>query len=125
MKNPSVKKIEGQYIEPRILRIFEVNRETYGSPRISDALKDEGITCGQNRTARIMKNTGIKASAKKKYVITTDSKHDYPIAQNILDRNFEVERPNEIWVSDITYLWTHEGWLYLCVILDLFSRLVV
>lgn len=125
LKEPSVKKIKDQYLEPKIMKIFETNRETYGSPRISDALKDEGIICGVNRTARIMKNMGIKASTKKKFIVTTDSNHDYPIAPNIVDRNFTVERPNEVWVSDITYIWTHEGWLYLCVILDLFSRLVV
>lgn len=125
LKEPSVKKIKDQYLEPKIMKIFETNRETYGSPRISDALKDEGIICGVNRTARIMKNMGIKASTKKKFIVTTDSNHDYPIAPNIVDRNFNVERPNEVWVSDITYIWTHEGWLYLCVILDLFSRLVV
>ena len=72
-----------------------------------------------------MKNMGIKASTKKKFILTMDSNHDYPIAPNIVDRNFVIERPNEVWVSDITYIWTHEGWLYLCVILDLFSRLVV
>lgn len=125
LKEPSVKIIKDQYLEPKIMKIFETNRETYGSPRISDALKDEGIICGVNRTARIMKNMGIKASTKKKFIVTTDSNHDYPIAPNIVDRNFTVERPNEVWVSDITYIWTHEGWLYLCVILDLFSRLVV
>jgi len=125
LKEPSVKIIKDQYLEPKIMKIFETNRETYGSPRISDALKDEGIICGVNRTARIMKNMDIKASTKKKFIVTTDSNHDYPIAPNIVDRNFTVERPNEVWVSDITYIWTHEGWLYLCVILDLFSRLVV
>jgi len=125
LKNPSVKKTKDQYIEPKILRIFETNRESYGSPRISDALREEGIICGENRTARIMKNMGIKAGTKKKFVVTTDSNHDYPIAPNIVNRNFEVERPNEVWVSDITYICTHEGWLYLCVILDLFSRLIV
>jgi transposase InsO family protein len=125
LKEPSEKKIKDQYLEPKILKIFATNRETYGSPRISDALKDEGIICGVNRTARIMKNMGIKASTKKKFIVTTDSNHNYPIAPNIVDRNFAIERPNEVWVSDITYIWTHEGWLYLCVILDLFSRLVV
>lgn len=99
--------------------------EKYGSPRIYKQLRADGFNCGLNRVARIMRKNGIQARMKKRFKITTDSSHKAPVADNILDRNFKVDGPNKAWVSDITYIWTHAGWLYLCIVLDLYSRRIV
>ena len=101
------------------------SRGTYGSPRITKDLWANGIKCSENRIARLMKINGIAGKAKKKFKATTNSKHNLPVAENLLNQNFAAEKPNTVWVSDITYIWTLEGWLYLVVILDLFSRQVV
>lgn len=109
----------------RIKHIHKVSRETYGSPRITHALKNEGIKCGRNRVAKLMKENDIKAKTKRKFKATTNSKHDYPVAPNVLNRNFTATKPNQLWVADITYIPTDEGWLYLAAIVDLFQRKVV
>jgi len=100
-------------------------RQTYGSPRMTSELTDLGYTCGQNRVARVMRTGGIRAVGKRKYRVTTQSRHTYPVAENLLDRNFTADRPNAVWLSDITYIWTSEGWLYLAAVMDLYSRMVV
>jgi putative transposase len=100
------------------------SKETYGSPRVYQDLKATGIRCGRHRVARIMQKHAIRAAIKSRYIMTTDSKHDLPVAQNLLEQKFEAEKPNARWAADITYIWTREGWLYLAVILDLFSRRV-
>ena len=102
----------------------EVKRE-YGWPRIWKELLARGIRVGKERVRRLMKRHGIQARSKRKFVVTTDSKHKLPIAQNLLDRNFTPEAPNQVWTSDITYIATDEGWLYLTGVIDLFSRQVV
>jgi transposase InsO family protein len=101
------------------------SRRSYGSPRITDELRSKGTKCGKNRVARIMKVYGIVAKTAKKFKATTNSKHNLPIAENLLKQDFTAEKPNTVWVSDITYIWTLEGWLYLAVILDLYSRQVI
>jgi hypothetical protein len=101
------------------------SRRAYGSPRIVEDLQAKGMKCGKNRVARLMKINGIVGKAKKKFKATTNSKHNLPVAENLLKQNFGAEKPNTVWTSDITYVWTSEGWLYLAVILDLFSRQVV
>lgn len=98
---------------------------TYGSPRITEDLQAQGTKCSKNRVARLMKAHGIVAKTVKKFKATTDSKHNLPVAENLLKQDFTAAKPNTIWVSDITYVWTSEGWLYLAVILDLYSRQVV
>jgi transposase InsO family protein len=108
-----------------IKQIHRQSRETYGSPRIHVDLEEKGILCSENRVARLMKNHRIAAKRKRKFVVTTDSKHDLPVAENKLNQNFSATKPNQKWVTDITYVWTREGWLYLAVVLDLFSRKVV
>jgi len=97
---------------------------TYGSPRITEDLKSQGIPCGKNRIAKLMRKNGIMAKTKKKYKITTFSRHTRPVAPNLL-KNWPVKKSNIAWVSDITYVRTGEGWLYLAVVLDIFSRHVV
>lgn len=115
---------EGELIEQ--IKVFhKESDETYGSPRILKDLRAAGVRCGRHRIARIMRKHGIRAEVKQRFVVTTDSKHNLPVAENLLDRQFETEKPNARWAGDITYIWTQEGWLYLAVILDLFSRRVV
>jgi len=97
----------------------------YGSPRMAEELRSRGLSCGENRVARLMREAGIRAKAPRRFRVTTNSTHRLPVAPNVLDREFSVSQPNRVWASDITYIWTSEGWLYLAVILDLNSRQVV
>jgi putative transposase len=102
------------------------NRGAYGWPRIWRQLRAQGIRVGKRRVQRLMQEHGIQARGKRRFrVMTTDSRHDLPIAPNLLDRNFTVAAPNTAWSGDITYIATEEGWLYLAVVIDLFSRQVV
>ena len=98
----------------------------YGSPRVHQELLDRGHDCCVNTVAKLMRNAGVRAKTKKKFIATTNSNHDRPVAKNVLDRQFDsATKPNEIWLSDITYIWTDQGWMYLAVVLDLFTRKVV
>ena len=97
----------------------------YGSPRMFRELRARGYPASKERVERLMQENDIKAKHKRRFKVTTDSKHNLPIAPNLLDRNFTPEAPNQVWTSDITYLWTDEGWLYLAIVLDLFNREVV
>ena len=101
------------------------SRGNYGSPRIHKDLVDDGHKVGRGRVARLMRREGIRGVQKRRFVVTTDSGHRLPVAPNILERRFEVGAPNEVWTGDITYIPTTNGWLYLAVLHDLFSRLVV
>jgi putative transposase len=103
----------------------KVGRGNYGSPRIHRELRANGRCIGRKRVERLMRQEGIVARKKRRFRRTTDSNHKHPIAPNVLARNFDVELPDTAWVTDVTYVWTHEGWLYLAAILDLFSRRVV
>ena len=97
----------------------------YGSPRMVKELHRRGFPASKPRVERLMRENGIRARHKRRYKATTDSKHGLPIADNLLNRNFTPTAPNQVWTSDITYLWTDEGWLYLAIVLDLFNREVV
>jgi len=106
--------------------VYAENRGAYGWPRIWRQLRRQGIRVGKLRVQRLMQQHGIQARGKRRFrVSTTDSRHDLPIAPNRLDRNFSVAAPNQAWVGDITYIATEEGWLFLAVVIDLFSRKVV
>jgi transposase InsO family protein len=105
--------------------IHRESRETYGSPSIWDALIKQGHGVGEHRVARLMRQEGIRAKTVKKWRATTQSNHRLPVALNTLNRQFTVTQPNRVWAGDITYVWTTEGWLYLAVVLDLYSRLVI
>lgn len=110
---------------PMIRDAHRASRGTYGSPRIYDDIKDLGETAGRHKIAKLMRENGITARPLKKFRKTTDSKHKLPIAANLLERNFTADAPDRVWVSDVTYVWTLCGWVYLAVIVDLFSRRVV
>jgi putative transposase len=109
----------------RIRKLFRQSRETYGSPRMYQELRALGIHCSKERVERLMRDNGISPPRKRKYRVTTDSNHKNPVAPNVLQRDFTSSAPNRRWVSDITYVWTWAGWLYLAVVLDLYSRRVV
>ena len=108
-----------------IKKIFYQYKSRYGSPRIYNELQKQGIKCGKTKVETLMRQMGLRARKKRKFRITTDSKHNYPIAPNLLNRNFQVDTPNQVWVSDITYIRTMEGWLYLATVMDLYSRKIV
>jgi putative transposase len=102
--------------------IYLESRGLYGSPRITAELKRRGISCTRKRVAQLMQRAGIRAKTVKRYRRTTNSEHKKAISENLLDQRFIVNRPNNVWVSDITYIKTREGWLYLAAVLDLYSR---
>ena len=126
IKRPeSSRKIQDRELVKEIRKVHKISRGTYGSPRITRALKKKGIVCGKNRVARLMHDNGITGKTKRKYKATTNSKHNYPVAENLINQNFNIDRPNQIWAADITYIPTDEGWLYLAAIEDLFQRKIV
>jgi transposase InsO family protein len=109
-----------------IRRVHAQHQERYGAPRVHAELRAEGQTVSRKRVERVMRQHGLRARAPRRYrVCTTDSKHSFPVAANLLDQNFVADQPNQVWLADITYIPTSEGWLYLAVILDLFTRKVV
>jgi transposase InsO family protein len=122
----SARKMADQELSQQIKEIYEHSRQTYGSPRIWAELAAQGVRCGRKRVARLMRQAALCARQRGKFkVITTDSAHNYPVARNLLEQDFSASRPNEKWLGDITYIPTAQGWLYLAVILDLYSRRIV
>lgn len=121
----SARSVSARTVLSAIRVIHRESRETYGSPSIWDALLKQGHRIGEHRVARLMRQDGIRAKTVKKWRATTQSQHRFPVAANTLNRQFTVEAPNRVWAGDLTYVWTTEGWLYLAVLLDLYSRLVV
>lgn len=116
---------ENRHLEVKIRSLHRASRRIYGSPRIFNALRDSGETCGRHRVARIMRQAGIRAKTVRKFKATTHSKHRHPVAANLLAQDFTASQSNQRWVSDITYIPTEQGWLYLAVVLDLCSRAIV
>lgn len=104
---------------------FVTSHETYGSPRMHVELNEDGLVVGKHRVARLMRDNGLKARQKTRFKKTTDSDHAGPVAPNLLDQDFQAERPDQKWAVDISYIWTAEGWLYLAIVLDLFSRRII
>jgi len=112
-------------LSAQIHAVHEASRSTYGSPRVHRRLQREGVEVGRNRVARLMRRDGLRGRIRRRFRRTTDSNHGLPIAPNVLNREFDVDAPDRVWASDITYIRTRERWAYLAVILDLHSRLVV
>lgn len=119
------RKKENEKLLMLIRESYRKSKGNYGSPRITEDLRGNGVRCGENRIAGLMRTNGIMAETKRKYKATTDSKHNLPVAENLLKQDFTASRPNKVWCSDITYIPTLEGWLYPVVIPDVFSRKVV
>jgi len=118
----SLRKKANRNLVTRIRVIHGQKRKTYGSPRIHQELNGNGVKCSRNRVARIMKQEGIRAVVPRKYKATTDSKHNLPVAPNLLKQDFDIKEPNKVWLADITYISTLEGWLYLAAVMDLGCR---
>lgn len=114
-----------EQVESHLVRLFEQSRGTYGSPRLSAALRQVGVVCNRKRVMRLMRRAGIAARARRKRVRTTVSDVSLPVAPNHLNREFSASAPNQKWLSDITFIATLEGWLFLAVVLDLYARTVV
>ena len=109
----------------RMKALFRASRGSLGSRTLARKLREEGFEIGRDRTRRLMKALNLRVKPKRKYKATTDSKHQLPVAENVLNRRFNPTGPNQVWGADITYLWTQEGWVYLAVVIDLYSRRVV
>lgn len=124
-RKPSKHSEENDQLKKKIRSIFDKSYKRYGSPKITQELKKEGIHVSRPRVARLMKEMGLKSITRKKYVVTTDSRHNFPASDNLLARDFSAQRPAEVWVSDITYIKVAQGWMYLTIILDLYDRKIV
>ena len=121
----SLRAKDNAVLAAKIKAIYDEEHGRAGAKRIAKRLKFEGMPVSRNRVARIMRLQGWRAKAARKFKATTNSNHKLPVAPNLLQQNFAASKPNEKWVSDITYVWTEEGWLYLAVVMDLYSRMVV
>jgi transposase InsO family protein len=121
----SARQIKNEELVALVKEIHKDSHETYGTRRIAQALAGRGIPCGRARARTLMELVGITVKKRRKFKVTTDSKHKLPVAPNLLEQDFTIDQPNKVWVSDLTYVWTHEGWSYLAIVLDLFSRQIV
>lgn len=119
---PSVHQKANEQLLEHIREIHRKNRSVYGSPRITDELNEQGVLCGKNRVARIMRGNGIRVQVKRRFRRTTDSRHSYLVSENLLMEGLEGYR---VWASDITYIPTHEGWMYLSVVMDVRTRKII
>ena len=124
-RKESDRKKEDGVLKEVIRSEFKNSKETYGVARIIRELKNHGLNIGSCRTRRLMKEQYLVPKARRKFKVTTDSEHDQPVADNLLDQNFKTDAPDKVWVGDITYIPTNEGWLYVAVVIDLFSRKVI
>lgn len=124
-RKPSKWDIENHKILEQIQQIHKESKQIYGSPKITEELRDRQIRVSRPRVARLMKKAQIRSKTVKKFKATTDSKHRYPIVENKVNRNFKVNEIGKVWVSDITYIWTEQGWLYLTIIMDLADRKII
>jgi putative transposase len=122
---PSARQQANERLVAEIRAIHVENEARYGSPRMLDELRDRGHEIGKHRVARLMRENGLWARVRRRFRHTTDSRHKLPIAPNLLGQRFTATAPNQAWVGDITYIWTAEGWCYLAVLIDLYSRRVV
>lgn len=126
IKKPiSARELRNRKLLENIKEIYLMSRGTYGSPRITKELNMNGVSVCQKTVARLMRENNIRSRAKRRFKVTTDSNHKYPISPNLLKQNFLVSRKSQVWVSDITYIRTNKGWLYLTIILDLYDRKVI
>lgn len=121
----SPRRQENERLVMRIREIWRARRRVYGSPRITAELRSEGHRCGKNRIARLMRENGIRSLMKRRFKVTTRSDHRLPVAEDLVGRDFRTALINELWVSDITYVWTWEGWLYLAAVMDVHNREIV
>lgn len=124
-RRPCQRELEDRRLKVQISAIHRASHKTYGSPRVHAELQARKVAVSRKRIARLMREAGLTGLAPKPFRRTTDSDHDRPVVANVLDRGFDVTTPNRVWATDITYIRTWEGWLYLAIVVDLFSRRVV
>ena len=124
-RGPSQRQLDDMVLLAHVRAAFRRSRESYGAERVHHELTENGIEVGRHRVARLMRGNGLSPKRKQKFKKTTDSQHNKAVASNLLDQNFSAEAPNEKWAADISYIWTAQGWLYLAVMLDLYSRRVI
>lgn len=124
-RGPGKRSKTNEELDSKIIGIFNEHAYRYGCPRITKELHARGEICSKNRVAKRMSFLGLKAKGKKKFRTTTDSAHQLPVAENLLSRDFSSPEPNKKWCGDISYIWTSEGWMYLAVVMDLYSRAVI
>ena len=124
-RKKSLRQQERDRLIPKVKEIHKQVRGSYGARRISEELEAQGEQCGRSKAKTLMRLAQVTAKQKKKFKVTTDSKHSMAVSPNLLNREFAVAEPDRVYCSDITYIWTKEGWLYLAVVIDLFSRSVV
>ena len=124
-RSPSARTQRHQQIAQAAARSYFESHRIYGYRKVHQDLQAEGVPCGEDTVRQVLRENGLYSRIRRKFVRTTDSNHSAPIADNILNRDFSAERPNEKWVADITYIATAEGWLYLAAVMDLFSRRIV
>jgi putative transposase len=124
-REPSQRQRDDMVLLAHVRSQFFTSHETYGSPRMTVELNEAGVAAGRHRVARLMRENGLKAFQKRRFKRTTDSAHGGLIAPNMLDQDFEATAPNQKWGVDISYVWTAEGWLYLAIVLDFFSRRII
>ena len=121
----SKRSIMNRYLGFKVRKVYKESRGTYSSPRITACLQEEGLQVTRPRVARIMNRLGIRSKLRKRFRVTTNSNHSYALAPNLLDRNFNVSTPSQVWVSDITYIPVQTGWVYLTIIMDLYDRKII
>jgi transposase InsO family protein len=124
-EGPSPREQRDERLRSQIRIVHRTSKRRYGSPRVHAELQVQGEKCSRKRVARLMREEGLRSVPKRRFRVTTKSDPTHAVAENLLDRQFTVERSNQVWVSDLTYIPTREGWLYLGVVIDLFSRMVV
>lgn len=122
---PSQRQLDDFVLLAHIRAQFALSNETYGAPRMHVEIREDGVQAGRHRIARLMRANGLKATQRRRFRKTTDSHHGCPVAANILDQNFACDGQDQKWGVDISYIWTAEGWLYLAIVLDLFSRRII
>jgi putative transposase len=122
---PEGKRLGDMALLAHIRAVFHEMKGAYGWPRVWRELAARGVRVGKERVRKMMKADGLRARGKRKFRVTTDSSHGLPVSPNLLERKFDVAEPNKVWTGDITYVWTDEGWVYLAVVIDLFSRRIV
>lgn len=124
-KEPTKHQLYREAVKQKVLKFFHESFGTYGAPRIHRDLLAEGYTVSEKTVGQYMQELNLRAIPLDAFMVTTDSAHQEPVFDNLLQQNFQSHRPNDVWVSDMTYIWTKEGWVYLAAVLDLYSRKLV
>lgn len=124
-RGPTQRQREDQVLVPGIKAVFDESEQTYGAVRIGEELREQGTRVGKNRIRRLMRENALEVKTTRRFKVTTNSDHKRPVAPNLVQQEFTAEAPDRLWTGDITYIWTAEGWLYLAVVLDVFSRRIV